>query len=89
MLVKFPEPVVPLSEADITQEAKHILDALAVNQEAHVSEDFLNRCSFDDCLQLLELLPYQNMVLNVPFRPYHQGVYFTRKRRTEINNEGR
>ena len=89
MLVKFPEPVVPLTEAEITQEAKHILDALAVNQEAHVSEDFLYPCRFDDCLQFPHLPPYPNMVPTAPFRTYHQGVHSTRKKRTEINNEGR
>ena len=82
MLVKFPEPVAPLTTDEIIQEAKRILNALAVNQEAYVSEDFLTRCSFDDCLELLELLPHRNMVLNVPVRPSRPGIYFTRKNQT-------
>lgn len=69
MMVIYPVPLIPLSEGEIALEAQNIRDALALGEPAHVSKDFLERCQYEDCLRLLELLPYPGLTLNVPFAP--------------------
>ena len=69
MMVIYPVPLIPLSEGEIALEAQNIRDAFALGETAHVSQDFLDRCQFEDCLRLLELLPYPGLALNVPTAP--------------------
>lgn len=76
MMIICPIPLMPLTDAEITQEAQNIRDAFALGETPHVSKDFLDRCQYEDCLRLLELLPYPGLALNIPFAPKGDP-YFT------------
>lgn len=76
MMVIYPVPIIPLTDAEIGVEAKNIRDAFALGETPYVSRNFLDRCQYEDCLRLLELLPYPGLALNVPIAP-KGAPYFT------------
>ena len=76
MMLIYPVPLVPLTGDEIALEAQNIRDAFALGETPHVSKDFLDRCQYEDCLQLLELLPYPGITFNVPIAP-DGAPYFT------------
>ena len=69
MMVIYPVPIIPLTDAEIGVEAQNIRDAFALGETPCVSRNFLDRCQYEDCLRLLDLLPYPGLALNVPIAP--------------------
>ena len=76
MMVIYPVPLIPLTDTEIALKAQNICDAFALGEIPYVSGNFLDRCQYEDCLRLLELLPYPGLALNVPIAP-KGAPYFT------------
>ena len=76
MMVIYPVPLIPLTDTEIALEAQNICDAFTLGEIPYVSGNFLDRCQYEDCLRLLDLLPYPGLALNVPIAP-KGAPYFT------------
>ena len=71
-----PEDKPPLTPVEVAREAASLRETLEKGLSSSISENFLSRCSLDDCLHLLELLPF-SVTLNLPYRP-RKPLYLTK-----------
>ena len=71
-----PEEKTALTRIEIIREADYLRETLENGMPAFPTSDFLNRCRLNDCLQLLELIPF-DVSLNLPYRQ-RKPLYLTK-----------
>lgn len=81
-----PEEKTALTPIEITREADYLRETLENGMPAFPTSDFLNRCSLDDCLKLLELIPF-DVSLNLPYRQ-RKPLYLTKVETRQLQQVG-
>lgn len=81
-----PEDKLPLTPVEVAREAASLRETLEKEMPAYPSGDFLNRCCLDDCLHLLELIPF-DVALNLPYRQ-RRPMYLTKAENRQFHHTG-